>query len=180
MRNWRHSRAIRHPKHRESGHSIAEAAYILVPFLALFFAMFDFGMAIFLKNTMQFAVRQGVRYAITSQIQSGPSGPLGHDQSIRNVVQNYSMGFLNYVAPSGAGRPCAGQNCILIRYYNPNTLNEVTGVGSNAGGNVVQVSAENLTYAWMVPLMRSATPLSFSVSSADIMEASPYAGIPPR
>jgi Flp pilus assembly protein TadG len=169
------------PPKQEAGHTMMEATFIMLPFLAMFFALFDFGLAIFLKNTMQFAVRQGVRYAITSQIQMDQFGsPLGHDASIKNVVKQYSMGFLNYVAPTGASRPCSGLGCISIKYYNPTTLTEVTGVGSNAGGNVIQVSANNLTYAWMVPLLRSATPLQFSVSSADVMEASPSAGIPPR
>jgi Flp pilus assembly protein TadG len=174
-------KAVRNPRRRrESGHTMMEASFILVPFLAMFFAMYDFGMAIFLKNTMQFAVRQGVRYAVTSQVQTVSGSPLGQDASIKNIVSQNSFGFLNYVAPTGTGRPCSGQGCIYIRYYNPNTLVEVTGTNSNAGGNVVQVSAENLTWAWMVPLMRSSTPLSFSVASADVMEPSPSGGIPPR
>ena len=160
----------------QRGHVAVESAVILVPFLAMFFALLDFSMAIFLKNTMQFAVRQGVRYAVTSQISPG----LGHDQSIKNVVASNAFGFLNYVAPTGAGRPCSGDACIAIRYYNPVTLAEVTGPGSNAGGNVVQIQASNLSWAWMVPLLRSAAPLAFSVSSADVMEASPVSGIPPR
>ena len=152
---------------------------VMVPMLALFFALFDFGMAIFLKNTIQYAVRQGVRYAVTSQVQlDGSNNSIGHDASIKNVVAHNTMGFLNYIAPTGMGRPCAGQSCIQIRYYSPKTLLEVTGPASNSGGNIIQVSAENLTWAWMVPLLRSAAPLNFSVSSADIMEAS-LNGIPP-
>ena len=146
-----------------------EGAVILVPLFAIFFAIFDFGMGLFLKNTMQFAVRQGVRYAITSQVMPG----MGQDDSIKTIVTQNSMGFLNYVAPNGQG-----MNAITINYYNPQTLALVTGVGSNIGGNVVQVSANGLAWTWMVPLMRTATPFQFSVSSADIMEASPN-GIPP-
>ena len=44
----------------------------------------------------------------------------------------------------------------------------------------VVVSATGLSWAWMVPLLRSATPLTFAVSSADIMEATPLAGAPTR
>src|SRR5256885_11672950 len=90
---------------KQSGHSMLEASYIMIPYFAIFFALFDFGIAIFLKNTLQFAVRQGVRYAVTSQV----SGGLGHDDSIKAVVNQYSMGFLSYVAPTGTGRPCSGQ-----------------------------------------------------------------------
>jgi Flp pilus assembly protein TadG len=159
----------------QSGASLVEAAVILLPFFAIFFALFDFGMALFLKNTMQFAVRQGVRYAITSQTQNG----LGQDASIDNVVNTYSFGFLSYLAPGSPQTTCAGTACISINYYHqdlsttPSTLILVAGAGSNAAGNVVQVSASGLSYSWMIPLLRSSTPMTFSVSSADIMEAQP-------
>jgi len=48
------------------------------------------------------------------------------------------------------------------------------------GRNIVVVTASGMSWAWMVPLLRGATPLTFSVSSADIMEATPLAGAPTR
>jgi Flp pilus assembly protein TadG len=166
----------RRPRRRsQSGASLVEAAVIILPFLALFFALFDFGMALFLENTMQFAVRQGVRYAITSQTQTG----LGQVASIRSVVNTNSFGFLSYVAPGPPTTTCAGTACISVNFYyqdlsvSPSTLTLVTGAGSNSAGNVVQVTASGLSYTWMIPLLRSNTPLTFSSSSADIMEAQP-------
>ncbi len=159
----------------ERGASIVEAAVILVPLLAIFFALLDYGMALFLKNTMQFAVRQGVRYAVTSQTAAG----LGQDDSIKAVVNQYSFGFLNYVAPGPPTTSCAGTACITINYFHqdlsttPPTLTAVNGAGSNAAGNVVQVTASGLAYSWMVPLLRTNSTLIFSASSADIMEAQP-------
>jgi hypothetical protein len=44
----------------------------------------------------------------------------------------------------------------------------------------VVISATGLSWAWMFPLWRNATPLQYSVSSADIMEATPLAGAPAR
>jgi len=170
---------------RQRGATIVEAAVIFVPFLAIFFALFDFGMALFMKNTMQFAVRQGVRYAVTSQTMNG----LGQDASINSVIGQYSFGFLNYLSTGPATTTCSsgtavGSICTQINYYqqtlgSPPTLTLVTGAGSNAQGNIVQVTISGLTYNWMIPLLRSATPLSFSVSSADIMEAQP-SGPPTR
>jgi Flp pilus assembly protein TadG len=159
---------------RQRGATIVEAAVIFVPFLAIFFALFDFGMALFMKNTMQFAVRQGVRYAITSQTQNG----LGQDASIDAVITQYSFGFLPYLAPGPPTTTCTGTGCITINYYqqtlgSPPTLTQVSGAGSNAQGNIVQVTVAGLKYSWMIPLLRTATPLTFSVSSADIMEAQP-------
>jgi Flp pilus assembly protein TadG len=165
----------------ESGASLVEAAVIILPFLALFTALFDFSMALFLQNTMQFAVRQGVRYAVTSQVQNG----LGQDDSIRAQVNTFSFGFLSYVAPGPPKTACAGTACVNITYYHqdlsvtPSTLTAVAGASSNAAGNVVQVSANNLVYTWMMPLSpqwwqtRNPANLTFSVSSADIMEAQP-------
>jgi Flp pilus assembly protein TadG len=165
-------------RQRQRGASILEAAVIFVPFLAIFFAIFDFGMALFLKNTMQFAVRQGVRYAVTSQIGTDVNGnALGQDASIKQVVDKYSFGFLEYLAPP-TDPICQGTGCISINYYQQTlgttpTLTLVTGTGSNAQGNIVEITASGLTYSWLVPLLRTATPLQFSVSSADIMEAQP-------
>ncbi len=174
---------------------LVEGAAVIVPFLAMFFGLMEFSMAVFLKNTMQYAVRQGVRYAITSQTQvsgsswekyssdndyEGDNGTHGHDASVKNVVVKNAFGYFHYLSPAGTGRPCSGRGCIQIDYFDPVTLAAVTGVGSTAGGNVVQVTAHDLSWAWMVPLLRSATPMKFTVSSADVMEASPVSGIPAR
>ena len=173
---WKSSR-----RSAQSGATMVEAALIILPFLALFTALFDFSMALFLTNTMQFAVRQGVRYAVTSQTMTG----LNQDDSIKSTVNKYSFGFLSYLAPGSPTTPCAGTACIVILYYHqdqsvsPSTLTLVSGANSNVQGNVVQVSANNLAYTWMMPLSpqwwatRNPAPLSFSVSSADIMEAQP-------
>lgn len=143
----------------------------MLPLLALMFAILDLSIAIFAKNTVQFAVCQGVRYAVTSRTLPG----MGHDASIQTVVQGYTLGFLNYLSPDHIGR-----NRISITYYNPVSLLPAAGAGSNVGGNIVVVTASGLSWAWMVPLLRGRAPLTFSVSSADIMEATPLAGAPTR
>ena len=153
------------------GSVMVEGALATLPLLALLWGTFDIAFGIFVKNTMQFAVRQGVRYAVTSQTMLG----LGQDNSIKTTVETYSLGLADALSPTHNG-----MNQISITYYNPVTLAPVTGVGSNAGGNIVVVSAAGLSWAWMIPLLRSSTPLTFSVASADIMEASPLGGPPPR
>lgn len=156
---------------RRRGSEMVEGALAILPLLAVLFGVVDLAVAVFVQNMAQFAVRQGVRYAITSQTMTG----MGQDASIKAVVQDYTMGFLNSLSSDGVGA-----DTISITYYNPVTLLPVTGVGSNIGGNIVVVSATGLRWAWMVPLLRSAAPLTFSVSSADIMEATPLAGAPAR
>jgi hypothetical protein len=156
---------------RRRGDVLVEGAFAILPLLAVLFAVLDFSIALFVKNTVQFAVCQGVRYAITSRTLPA----MGHDASIKTTVQGYTLGFLNYLSADHVGA-----NRIAITYYDPISLAPVTGVGSNAGGNIVVVSASGLSWAWMVPLLRNRAPLQFAVSSADIMEASPVAGAPAR
>jgi Flp pilus assembly protein TadG len=144
---------------------MVEGALVLPPLLMLLFATIDFSIAILVKNTVQSAVREGVRYAVTGQTVSG----LGQDESIRTVVENNSLGFLNSTN---------GDSMISITYYNPGTLAAVSGVGSNAPGNIVQVQVTGLSWAWMVPYARSATPLQISATSTDIVEPN-STGVPP-
>ena len=150
---------------------MVEGAFTIVPLLAVLFGVLDLSIAIFVKNTVQFAVCQGVRYAVTSQSMTG----MGQDDSIKTVVQNYTLGMLDALSADHVGK-----NRLAVTYYDPLALTPVTGVGSNSGGNIVVVSASGLSWAWMVPLLRSAAPLQFSVSSADVMEATPVAGAPAR
>jgi Flp pilus assembly protein TadG len=153
------------------GSALVEGAFATLPLLVFMFGVLDFALAIFVKNTMLFAVRQGVRYAVTSQTMPGK----GQDASIKTTVETYSMGLADTLSPTHDG-----MDQITITYYDPVSLAAVSGPGSNAGGNIVVVSASGLSWAWMVPLMRSSTPLQFSVASADIMEASPLGGSPAR
>lgn len=150
---------------------MVESVLAVMPMLALLFGMLDFAFAIFIKNTMSFAVRQGVRYAVTSRTISG----MGQDNSIKTVVNTYSLGLADTLSSDHNS-----MNRIAIRYYDPVSLDEVTGTGSNAGGNIVVVAATWLSWAWMVPVLRDAAPLQFGVASADIMEASPVSGPPAR
>lgn len=152
----------KHKKKNLAGNAIVETGLVLVPLMAILFAIVDFGFVIFIKSTFQHAVREGTRYAVTSQTMSG----MGQDASIKSVVQQNAMGFLN---------GSTGAAMIYIRYYDPVTLVETT---SNAGGNLVEISIEGYSWGWLAPLLRSATPLTIATRSSDRMEASP-GGIPP-
>jgi len=154
-------------KRGQGGNAMLEGALALPPLLMLLFATIDFSIAILVKNTVQSAVREGVRYAVTGQTVNG----LGQDESIRTVVENNSLGFLN---------SSNGDSLISITYYNPNTLASVSGVGSNAPGNIVQVQVTGLSWLWMVPYARSSTPLQISATSMDIVEPNSTGVPPPR
>ncbi len=155
---------------------IIESALTLVPLLSFIFATLDIAMAVTMQNTIQFATRQGVRYAITSLYRSG----MNHDESIKYTVVANSMGMIPFIMPTG-GSPAPSTNpydYITIKYYNPSTLAEVTGTGSNRGGNICRITITGLRYSWMGPLTRGTTALNMSAASSDVMEASPN-GVPP-
>ena len=166
------ARCPQHPlrKNNRSGATLIEMAMILLPLIAFVGATFDFAVAITMQNTMQYAVRQGVRYAVTSQTMTG----MNHDASIKSTVVLNAMGMMNLLIPANSDI----NSYISINYYDPATLALMTGSGSNRGGNICQVSVTNLSYKWMVPLLRGSVSLPILASSADIMEASPN-GTPP-
>src|SRR5262245_5437470 len=109
-------------KRRQRGNTPVEAAFILVPTLALLFGILDFSMGIVLGRTLHHAGREGVRYAVTYSTVGG----LGHDASIKSVVQSNAMGFL-------AGE--SGLEKIKVRYYLGDTFEETAVNGPN---NIVE------------------------------------------
>jgi Flp pilus assembly protein TadG len=148
------------------GSSFVEAAFVFIPLMAVIVAIFDYSLVIMTRSTLQHAVREGLRYAITYQTSPG----MGHDESIREVVKNNALGFLNSV--NGTENPCK----ICIRYYDPSTL---AFTNANSPGNVIEVAVENHTWYWIAPLMRSSTPLQITVRASDRTEALPPGTLTP-
>ncbi len=148
---------------RDDGSQIIELSLVILPLLAIVFLILDASWVIFAKASLQYSVREGVRYAVTSQTISG----MGQDDSIKTVVQQHAFGFLNNASDLGK---------IGINYYDPNSL---TATNSNAGGNVVEISVDGVSIYPMGPIWRSATAIDLSARSSDVMEGSP-GGIPPK
>ena len=142
------------------GGAFVESAFVFVPLMAMIVAIFDYSLVIMTRSTLQHAVREGLRYAITYETLPAT----GHDASIRQVVKTNALGFLNSV--DGTENPCK----ICIRYYNPTTL---AFVAANSPGNVIEVAVENHTWNWIAPLMRSNSPLQITVRASDRMETLP-------
>jgi hypothetical protein len=148
---------------RRRGNAMLETALVFLPLFAIIFAIIDFSLAIFVQSTLQHAVREGVRYAVTFQTQPG----FCHDDSIKNVVARNAMGFLS----SDANRAK-----IQVRYYAPDTLSETA---ENSPGNIVEVSVEDYAWGWIAPLWRRDSPLRMLVRSSDRMEGLPGGASPP-
>jgi Flp pilus assembly protein TadG len=154
----------------QRGSAMLEGALVILPLMAIGFALLDYPLAIFIQNTLHNAVREGVRYAITQQTGGG-----GQDAAIQSVVKQNSMGFLNDTLLT-ASPP---QATITIQYYNPVSLTAVSGTGSNAQGNIIVVTA-TIQHAWMAPVWRSTGLITYTASSSDVMEAPPGGVIPSR
>src|SRR6185312_17332177 len=92
----------------ENGAAIVELALILVPLMALMFAIIDFSMPIFLKSMFTSAVREGCRFGIAYQMNYKGTAYTTQTAAIKSVVQDYAMGFL-------AGT--TGANKITVNYY---------------------------------------------------------------
>jgi Flp pilus assembly protein TadG len=135
---------------------------VILPLLALSFALLDYTVALFVQNVLRNAVREGCRFAITQQ-----TGVGGQDAAIKAIVQQNAMGFLQ------------NTNTVSITYYD-SSLNLVTGTGSNAQGNLCVIAITGFSWAWFAPVLRSSTPLSFSASSSDVMESPPNGILPAR
>ncbi len=154
------------PRSKESGNAMLEMGLVFVPLFAILFAISDYSMAVFMRATLQHSVREGVRYAVTYQTMSG----LCQDASIKQVVKSASTGFLNSTHDS----------LIFVKYHAPTDLTSVvTGAGSNAAGNIVEVSIENYSHRWIAPLLRSNTPLTITVAAADRTESLAGTATPP-
>ena len=175
---------------RESGTGLLELAFFLMPSFALICGFLDVGMALFTWNTLQNAVREGTRYAITYQTDGS-----GHQvASIKNTVSTWAMGLVQAGSTSASG---PGIPYIEVNFYTPPTIANPNGAllpangTANAPGNIVEVCIKNYPYSLMAPFSGSlsaststafyATPgssLRVQVFSADVLGGTPVNGTP--
>ena len=156
-------------KRRSSGHSMLEGAFTLIPTFAIIFGFCDIGLMLFRMSTLQNAVREGCRYAITFQT----TGGLGQDGSIQTVVERYAMGVVK--------RTDSPQR-IFVDYFSPSDMSTAIVGGGNIPGNIVEVSVKNLPLSWIAPLsgtwsgggiLYTSGPLTMSVYSSDMLGGLP-------
>jgi len=146
----------------ERGSYLLEASLVTLLLFGLMFLLVDLSLVLFTKATLEAAVREGVRFAITDQLAANQSYL---NDSIKQVVQQHALGMLN--GPNGACK-------ISINYFNPAT--GLPDVGT--GGDVVEVSVVGYAYT-PVGVLKSSIPMSITASSSDVMESCPLAGCPP-
>lgn len=76
-------------RRNDSGQTLVEFALSALLFFLVVFAVIDFSYFFYVKLTLQNAVRQAGRYAITGQVMSG----VNRYNSILQTAENYSLGI---------------------------------------------------------------------------------------
>lgn len=171
-------------RRKRRGSEPLELTLVLLPFLGFTFLILDVAWAVYSRATLQYAVAQGVRYAVTSGTITG----LGQKDSIRTVVQQNAFGRL------GADNNAPGWSNIQVHFYQ---INSATGalidVSNTVGGNgpygngqlpLVEVSVESLSQKTFMPTIKMPglgsvlSPIVMSARSWDQMESPPLGGVP--
>lgn len=154
-----------------------EFTLVLLPFLGLLFLLLDISWAVYTRSTLQYAVAQGVRYAVTSQTISG----LGQKDSIRTIVQQNAFGRL------GKDSTAPAWSSIQVHFYLPDGTDVSNQVGGNGQQNgvypLVEVSVENFSQKTFMPTIRmpglgTLAPIVMAARAWDRMEAPPLTGTP--
>ncbi|GAD89605.1 hypothetical protein VHA01S_023_00190 [Vibrio halioticoli NBRC 102217] len=85
-------------RHKQRGISLVEFSIVFSLFFLLLFTIVDFALFGYVKLTMQHAVREGARYAITGRIDSDPDqeNPL-RENAVLTVIEHSSIGILEKV-----------------------------------------------------------------------------------
>ena len=155
----------------QSGQAAVETALMIIPLLMVLLAILDFSVAIFVMDTLEYAARAGVRYAITDQVAPDPSNPgnnLNQAASIRQAVRSNSLGILG---------PSIPDSQISVVFYATDASGNWQPTLSN-NASLVKVSVTGFSWLWMLPGWMGSNALSISVASTDVMQGCPVTGCP--
>ena len=164
-------------KQKQRGSEMLEFTLVMLPMLMFLFLILDVAWAVYSRATLQYAVAQGVRFAVTSLT----IGTLGQKDSIRTVVQQNAFGRL------GANSSAPAWAKIQVHFYLPDGTDVSGVVGGNGQHNgvypLVQVSVEGLSQTTFMPTIKmpglgTLSPIIMSARAWDRMEASPSTGPP--
>lgn len=145
------------------GQAMIEFALCFLLFMALIFGFSQIAMAVWMKTTLHFAVREGIRFAITGRT----LGTSGHDDSIKQVIRNRSGGILSEEQ---------ADDLISIQYYDP------AGVATalNAGGNTIVLAINGYPVPMLTGTALSWVGAPIAVSAKAVGRQEPYPNPPAR
>lgn len=172
---------IRRRRSRRKGAELLEFTLALLPLLMMMFVLLDVAWGMYVKSTLMYAVRVGVRQGIT--ITKAQTTAAGSDVTsmVKDAVQANAMGLL--AGTTGRGK-------IKVHYFqppDPTSTADPTDVCSsatgNAPGNIMQVSIQGYSLGPLVPRIFGWKTLDLSATSigavgADLIE--PSRDVPPK
>jgi hypothetical protein len=156
---------------RRRGQELIEFTFIMLPMFAMLFVYLDICYWIWVKATLQQAVRLGARYGVTNQA-AGPGENPCITPRIKSRVVWASGGLLR-------GAHAADQ--VEVKYLeppdaaNPDIVDVSTASDGNRGGNIVEVSVAYSSLPLLPVIVDwgkapDKRPLTFTVVSADRIE----------
>ena len=156
------------------GAETVEFTLAFLPLLAVMFVLVDSAWAIFVKSTLEYAVRAGVRQGITITGTQATAASSNQTAMVKAIVQENALGLL-----SGA----AGLAKIKVNYFlppAPNSNGAMTDVSNqtdgNAGLNVMQVSVQGYALPSLTPRIFSwktaadGSAIALDAVAADLIE----------
>lgn len=85
---------------RQGGAAVVEFALVASMFLALVLSVVELGQLFFVNLTMQHAVREGARYAVTGRANLDPhAGSQQRYQAVLKAIRDSAMGYYDKVSP---------------------------------------------------------------------------------
>lgn len=161
----------------KKGAELLEFTLALLPMLMMIFVLLDAAWAIFVKSTLSYAVRSGVRVGITITGTQATAAGSDLTSMVKANVQANAMGLL-------AGS--AGLAKIKVNYLQPPAPTDTTGVtvdvSTQANGNnplnIMKVSIQGFSLGPLIPRLfglhtavdKTSTPIA--AVAADLIEPS--------
>lgn len=166
---------------RQSGAEVLEFTFCLLPMMIMILVLMDVGWAIFVKSTLQYAVRAGVRYGITVTGTQATAAGSNLTAMVKSTVQRNALGLL------GGSTGLAKIKVYYLKPPDPGTTGPATDVSTqtygNEPGNIMQVCIQNFAlpplapriFGWKQPVDKSSTVIG--AVAADLIE--PSQDVPP-
>jgi Flp pilus assembly protein TadG len=160
---------------RRRGTETIEFALAFIPYFAILGVLCDASWSIFVKATLQYAVRAAVRKGITITGTQATAASESLTDMVKDTVQGSALGFLN----GTSGRAYIQVHYLAEDSSSPTGVSDVsTQTNGNAPGNLMQVSISSYPVGALLPRIYSLftpvdkNPAMVSVFSADRIEPS--------
>ncbi|KJY83009.1 pilus assembly protein TadE [Vibrio galatheae] len=82
---------------QQAGTAIIEFSLVAAVFFSIFFTIVDLSIYNYVKLTMQNAVREGARYAVTGRADLDPDGKGDRNAAVKQMIETASNGYLDKV-----------------------------------------------------------------------------------